>query len=709
MSRWLQNVGTFLDKLDDQAEHIAQTNQEEDDDDPNVASILAARGLDDDGAIDSFDDGIDDMDLSMEQPDEQEEERTTPATPQEVQIAPQSAVSSIHLEEAIGLRKESPERPLSDETGHSNNQVTLTESNSSEKQNESLETPVVDQSMKERTPADAVDEIEKQLPRQKKEPIISPDAKQEEQESAEVPPSLSAQTEEKTAPVTTHKQPPTPAVMTEEAKQALKEVRVLRKHVVSLNKQLEAAEAEMSAQRDELEGAAVRMEKDRARNKEEKVKLVTAHGQEVSALQAQHAQALADQQQRADQQLGEVRQQLKNLESRRQQEGGDWHKELEDAIQREKEASEKLRLIEDEKATILAQTATLQSQQEALGSRIESLTQTTETAMEREREAEHRLDEVLSTHARQVAQRQAREAELERTVAEIGAALADERGKKMATGESSSEGRDGDVDISGLEQEIAALNEKLEMELQQKETLQNELGEVARERDDDHQIFLKRQQRYDQQIMELSQSLAKVKLELTESKNHLNETNHVGRGSEEIGEGDEVRRLSEELLQQRDSQSKARNEIAALKNRLQAATRRAEKAEEAVVAAETSDVELGGKPSLRRRGNSAGNTSIRSALYLGTAGGEPTQPLGRALDGLDIFLKESGKFLRFNPVARLLFILYLLLIHLWTFALVFMHAHSSFEPVGTEMSHGPHVLMQAGNTAAATNSTGSNP
>lgn len=406
-----------MDKLDDQAEHIAQTNQEEDDDDPNVASILAARGLDDDGAIDSFDDGIDDMDLSMEQPDEQEEERTTPATPQEVQIAPQSAVSSIHLEEAIGLRKESPERPLSNETGHSNNQVTLTESNSSEKQNESLETPVVDQSMKERTPADAVDEIEKQLPRQKNEPIISPDAKQEEQESAEVPPSLSAQTEEKTAPVTTHKQPPTPAVMTEEAKQALKEVRVLRKHVVSLNKQLEAAEAEMSAQRDELEGAAVRMEKDRARNKEEKVKLVTAHGQEVSALQAQHTQALADQQQRADQQLGEVRQQLKNLESRRQQEGGDWHKELEDAIQREKEASEKLRLIEDEKATILAQTATLQSQQEALGSRIESLTQTTETAMEREREAEHRLDEVLSTHARQVAQRQAREAELERTVA----------------------------------------------------------------------------------------------------------------------------------------------------------------------------------------------------------------------------------------------------------------------------------------------------
>ena len=62
----------------------------------------------------------------------------------------------------------------------------------------------------------------------------------------------------------------------------------------------------------------------------------------------------------------------------------------------------------DEKATFLAQIHTLQSQQIALGDRIESLTQTADSAMEREREAEERLDQALSVHAHQISQRQVR-------------------------------------------------------------------------------------------------------------------------------------------------------------------------------------------------------------------------------------------------------------------------------------------------------------
>lgn len=60
----------------------------------------------------------------------------------------------------------------------------------------------------------------------------------------------------------------------------------------------------------------------------------------------------------------------------------------------------------DEKTVLLNQISTLQSQQAALGSRVESLTQASENAMAREREAEDRLDATLSQHARQISQRQ---------------------------------------------------------------------------------------------------------------------------------------------------------------------------------------------------------------------------------------------------------------------------------------------------------------
>jgi hypothetical protein len=57
-----------------------------------------------------------------------------------------------------------------------------------------------------------------------------------------------------------------------------------------------------------------------------------------------------------------------------------------------------------------------------------------------------------------------------------------------------------------------------------------------------------------------------------------------------------------------------------------------------------------------------------------------------------------GKYLRRNPLARAGFIFYLILIHLWTFVLLFFHAHS-FETTipnnnfGT-VPHSPHAMLQ---------------
>ena len=60
----------------------------------------------------------------------------------------------------------------------------------------------------------------------------------------------------------------------------------------------------------------------------------------------------------------------------------------------------------DEKAILLSRISTLQGQQAALGSRLESLTQAADNGMTREREAEERLDATLTQHARQISQRQ---------------------------------------------------------------------------------------------------------------------------------------------------------------------------------------------------------------------------------------------------------------------------------------------------------------
>ena len=57
-----------------------------------------------------------------------------------------------------------------------------------------------------------------------------------------------------------------------------------------------------------------------------------------------------------------------------------------------------------------------------------------------------------------------------------------------------------------------------------------------------------------------------------------------------------------------------------------------------------------------------------------------------------------AKTIRQNPMVRLGFIAYFLLIHFWTFVVLFLHAHS-FDPTsgggdfGT-IPHGPHAIMQ---------------
>jgi hypothetical protein len=103
----------------------------------------------------------------------------------------------------------------------------------------------------------------------------------------------------------------------------------------------------------------------------------------------------------------------------------------------------------------------------------------------------------------------------------------------------------------------------------------------------------------------------------------------------------------------------------------------------------------------RRGGRHSRDTygSMRAVFNLDGWQGDTSERLGKALDGLDSFLVSSGKLLRYNAVARLLFVAYLLVLHLWTFLLIFFHVHGletvhgKFGP-GLSIPHGPHALMQ---------------
>lgn len=130
------------------------------------------------------------------------------------------------------------------------------------------------------------------------------------------------------------------------SKEAQKEVRVLRRHIVKLNSTLEQAEAEITALRDELGRAAERMEKDRLRAKDLKEAAQKRHAEELAANKKQHDQALKEQQNRFEEQLETYKSKLHELEHRRKQEGGDWNKEIAQAYEREQEMSNRVALLE---------------------------------------------------------------------------------------------------------------------------------------------------------------------------------------------------------------------------------------------------------------------------------------------------------------------------------------------------------------------------
>jgi uncharacterized protein YlxW (UPF0749 family) len=145
-----------------------------------------------------------------------------------------------------------------------------------------------------------------------------------------------------------------------------REARKLRKHMVTLNEQLEAADTELDAQRNELLKAADSLESNRKQNAATLSDTKSKHVVLVKEMEQKHAAALAALKLQHLQQQDDLRQELLLMNNQNQQHAGNLGKRLE---QLEDENS-KLAL---ERNDLLGQNRQLQSQHEDLAATLEDL------------------------------------------------------------------------------------------------------------------------------------------------------------------------------------------------------------------------------------------------------------------------------------------------------------------------------------------------
>lgn len=479
-----------------------------------------------------------------------------------------------------------------------------------------------------------------------------------------------------------------------------KETRKLRRTLVKLNGELDSAERELEAQRTELERAAARIEKDRHRSKEEKERLESSHKENMKTLAEEHKTAISAMVDAHSKQMSDMEARIERAEEARAKEGGDMSAELADSVERERETLKKLRSMEEEKSSFASQVLSLNTQITGMESRIESLQQTAESAREQERDADDRLDAALTLHARQLSQRQTREAELERTIADLSAALVVARSRETNllnnAGAKGGEGLNSTISelkdtLLNAKDEVETLNTQLLMERQKAETLQQELEDVTNERAQETSYSLDMQKDYDRRISELTSTITKLQLR---QNNNLRQSSEGGPESESMSEKLEkqVANLSEDLIHQKAKLQHSSTEIQTLRNRLKSALSRAEVAEKA---AQAYDVERGspGNQMRRRYGVQSRKTvtSISSAFKLEAGRGEVKENIGKVVDTIDSIAIDTGSRFRSDPIARAFFIVYLIILHLWAFCLVIFHAHVSLEP---SSGMGPEQLLK---------------
>ncbi|CAJ1951483.1 unnamed protein product [Cylindrotheca closterium] len=501
----------------------------------------------------------------------------------------------------------------------------------------------------------------------------------------------------------------------EELKTSQTENRKLEKQVSALASQLEAANSEIHAQGEELRRAGERMEKDRRLAQEEREELLDDQDEEVEQLKALHTTEIEILKASYEKQLNDVTNKLDSEEARRAQESGSWTKELDDSVKREREALENLSLAEMKQSNLELDVSKLEEKVKGLQSKLEAATLCIKEAETRQGEAEDKLDVALSQHARQLNLRQTREAELEKTILDLGSALTETKrvyhGSTIPSPEAlPSDGTNFKEKYDAALEESDTLRVQLNMETQRRAALEKELNEISKERSEEISLAQAKQLQQDRKVADLETNVAHLKSSLHSLKVMGSESNlEKNRRKKDVSSAEieearqEIAKLSDQLMRQQRMAEASKSEVLALKGRLQSATSRAEAAERSLFTAQSSsdyparrsfDVENAGSSSSRRRMKGArrrpvsmGRT-IRASLHLDHGAlGSIMEQVVSTIDALDKWMVETGGLMRNEPLARLGFLAYLVTLHLWTFGLVIFHT--------VETPHGDFGTMDA--------------
>lgn len=449
-----------------------------------------------------------------------------------------------------------------------------------------------------------------------------------------------------------------------------------------MNEQLETAEKEIQAQRKELERAAITMEKDRGKFKRDKDEYQKRHLEEVKVLQNKHEQSMREQQTKYEATVSEYRTQLTEEENRRKQEGGNWD-------EREQEMRVTVSKLEDERAILMQQISTLTNQQSSLGLRCESLQQAADHSMEREREAQEQLDSALSLHASQITQRMERESNLERTIQELNAALVTSNGKVTPCGDIPTNSVL-NTDISSMEARINTL----EIDLQNEKNKVNRLIEqnkiLSKEKTEESNTVHRIEIQKNREVSELKLQIEKLETQRRrESRVSIAETNDSTSVTpdDQIKVDLQLKRLQLEVISMREHHN---SETSAMRSRLTAAIEKSKQLEIELDKRSSTDDKDRGNMNFYPTRRVYKPASIRDALLLSSSEGG----ISEVVDAIDSLSVQIGKFLRKNPFARLFFICYLVIMHLWIFILLMYHVHSVSSDIQTTevQAHSPHVI-----------------
>lgn len=437
------------------------------------------------------------------------------------------------------------------------------------------------------------------------------------------------------------------------------EARKLRKHMVTLNEQLEAADNELDAQRKELLHAAESLETNRKHNTAAISELKSKNAALVKDMEQRHSAAIMALKQQHVQQQDDLRQELLLMNNQNQEHTGSLGKRLEQL----EDDNSKLSI---ERNDLLGQTRQLQSQYEELSSTLEDLQSRSDQYSIKETEYEEIVEKQRAQIEQLTKQRNRDVQSLEEQLASLNMALASVKNAAVipAVNETASTNNEAGLaaDCEYWKGEHAVVQGLLEQEREQS---------VA-----SRQEFLRFQSEKQVEIEDLKLGHAAAVVELRERIESLESQPSKPTKSSEAEY--QHRALSNQILRQQEQLSQANVEMSTLRTRLSAALNRATIAE-AVAEDSREPIRVTSFPKRRK----AQTVTLKQAL----GGG------GKSVDFLDSFLAAASKILRSNPYARLVFVLYLAILHLWTFALLVFHAHASTSVI--DPSHGPQSVVQA--------------